>query len=250
LRNTLLTILVVEIHARKQGRCPEIYWNKWMQTFTQIRYQTGNPVLPAAVQVPLQTDSLARLIPVHTEGMTIMRSSTRCRRGLLLLVSCFFATSVMAQPTPAADAKPHTTRHAPKRLKAGKPQLDRSGKVRKGKASYYAKSFAGKKMADGTPMDPNANIAASRTLPLGTKVQVTNLENGRSAVVEIRDRGPYVDGRIVDLSPKVAKKLNMLDDGVAPVVVAPIEVPQADGSIKPGDGALPATELAQEDAAR
>jgi len=180
----------------------------------------------------------------------MMHSSTRCRRGLLLLVSCFFAMSVMAQSTSAADAESHTARHASKRIKVGKPKLDRSGKVRKGKASYYAKSFAGKKMADGTPMDPNANIAASRTLPLGTKVQVTNLDNGRSAVVEIRDRGPYVDGRIVDLSPKVAKKLKMLDDGVAPVVVAPIEVPQADGSIRPGDGALPATELAQEDAAR
>jgi rare lipoprotein A len=221
-----------------------------MQTFTPVHYQTGNPVLPAAIQIASQADLIACLIPVHAGGMIMMRSSTRCRRGLLLLASCFFATSVAAQPTPATDTKPNTAHHAPKRIKVGKPKLDRSGKVRKGKASYYAKSFAGKKMADGTRMDPNANIAASRTLPLGTKVQVTNLENGRSAVVEIRDRGPYVDGRIVDLSPKVAKKLNMLDDGVAPVVVAPIEVPQADGSIKPGEGALPATELAQEDAAR
>jgi rare lipoprotein A len=243
-------MLVTDIHAQKQARCREIYWNKWMQTFTPVRYQTGNPVLPAAVHTASQADSVACLITVHTGGMTMMLPSIRCRHGLLLLVSCFFAMSVMAQPTPAADAKPDTAHHSPKRLKVGKPQLDRSGKVRKGKASYYAKSFAGKKMADGTRMDPNANIAASRTLPLGTKVQVTNLENGKSAVVEIRDRGPYVDGRIVDLSPKVAKKLNMLDDGVAPVVVAPIEVPQADGSIKPGDGALPATELAQEDAAR
>jgi rare lipoprotein A len=177
----------------------------------------------------------------------MIRLSTRCLAVLLLLLSCFCATSALAQ-TPAANAS--ASRHAPKRLKVGKPKLDRSGKVRKGKASFYAKSFAGKKMADGTPMDPNANIAASRTLPLGTKVQVTNLKNGRSAVVEIRDRGPYVDGRIVDLSPKVAKKLKMVDAGVAPVVVEPIEVPQADGSIKPGDGAVPDSELAQEDAAR
>jgi rare lipoprotein A len=111
--------------------------------------------------------------------------------------------------------------------KSRKP-IDRSGKARHGKASYYADSFAGKKMADGTPMDPNANIAASRTLPLGTKAEVINLENGKSEVVEVRDRGPYVDGRIVDVSPKVAEKLDMKEDGVAPVVVRPIELPDDD----------------------
>lgn len=93
-------------------------------------------------------------------------------------------------------------------------------------------------MADGTPMNPHAAIAASRTLPLGTKARVTNLENGKSSVVEIKDRGPYVDGRIVDLSPKIAQQLGMKEQGVAPVEVAPIAVPQADGSMKPGAGAL------------
>lgn len=108
---------------------------------------------------------------------------------------------------------------------SSKKPLDRSGKPRQGKASYYADSFAGKKMADGTPMDPNANIAASRTLPLGTKAEVVNVENGKSEVVEVRDRGPYVDGRIIDVSPKVAEKLDMKEDGIAPVVVRPIELP-------------------------
>jgi rare lipoprotein A len=187
----------------------------------------------------------------------------RVQYGLFLLLGYVMAAASAQEPTAAkakaeaTQAKPvtHKTAHAshkkPHRIQpVSNPKLDRSGKARKGKASYYARSFAGKKMADGTPMNPNANIAASRTLPLGTKAQVTNLENGRSAVVEIRDRGPYVDGRIVDLSPKVAKKLQMVDDGVAPVVVEPIAVPQADGSVKPGDGAVPDSELAQEDAAR
>jgi rare lipoprotein A len=80
-------------------------------------------------------------------------------------------------------------------------------------------------MADGTPMNPHANIAASKTLPLGTKVQVTNLENGKSSTVEIRDRGPYVDGRIIDLSTGVAEKLDMIEPGVVPVEVKPIELP-------------------------
>jgi rare lipoprotein A len=84
-------------------------------------------------------------------------------------------------------------------------------------------------MADGTPMNPNANIAASKTLPLGTVAEVKNLENGKSEVVEIRDRGPYVDGRIIDVSPKVAKELDMKKDGVANVEVKPLEVPQSSG---------------------
>lgn len=129
------------------------------------------------------------------------------------------------------------TASAPKRLKPGKPNLDHSGQPRQGKASYYADMFAGRKMADGTPMDPNSNIAASRTLPIGTKAEVKNLENGKTEVVEIRDRGPYIDGRIVDLTPKTAKKLDMDEKGVVPVVVTPLEVPQPDGSIKRVDAA-------------
>jgi len=111
---------------------------------------------------------------------------------------------------------------------------DRSGKPRQGIASYYHDKFAGRKMADGTPMDPDSNIAASKTLPLGTKAVVTNLENGKSEVVEIRDRGPYVDGRIIDLTPKTAEELGITDQGLARVEVTPIEVPLPDGSIKRG----------------
>ena len=86
-------------------------------------------------------------------------------------------------------------------------------------------------------MNPNANAAASKTLPLGTTARVINLQSGKSAVVRIRDRGPYVPGRIVDVTPKVAEKLELKEDGVAPVEVRPIAVPQPDGSIKPGAGA-------------
>ena len=115
--------------------------------------------------------------------------------------------------------------------------VDRTGKARTGKASYYHRMFAGKKMADGSPMDPHSNNAASKTLPLGTLAMVTNLENGRSAVVEIKDRGPYVDGRIVDVSPWTAAQLGMMDDGVVKVEVAPIAVPLPGGRLKPGEGA-------------
>jgi rare lipoprotein A len=116
--------------------------------------------------------------------------------------------------------------------------LDRSGHERVGKASFYSHKFAGHKMANGKRMNPRRDIAASKTLPLGTKAKVTNLETGRSAVVTIEDRGPYVRGRIVDLSPAAAEKIGLKPKaGIATVAVAPIEVPLPDGSVKAGAGA-------------
>jgi rare lipoprotein A len=122
---------------------------------------------------------------------------------------------------------------------AKKTALDRSGAKRFGKASFYANFFAGRKMADGNVMDPQTNNAASRTLPLGTTAKVTNLETGKSAVVTIQDRGPYVDGRIVDLSPATARQIGITErKGIAKVEVAPIAVPMPDGRIKLGAAAL------------
>jgi rare lipoprotein A len=117
-------------------------------------------------------------------------------------------------------------------------KLDRSGRKRVGKASVYARKFAGRKMADGTPMRPHDDNAASKTLPLGTTAKVTNLETGKAAEVTIQDRGPYVPGRIVDLAPGTAQEIGITPkQGVAPVEVAPITVPQPDGGVRKGDGA-------------
>jgi rare lipoprotein A len=114
-----------------------------------------------------------------------------------------------------------------------KLKLDRSGQKRTGKASFYADHYSGKTMADGTPMRLYSNNAASITLPLGTTARVTNLETGRSAIVTIRDRGPYVRGRIVDLSPATARKIGLeRKQGLAKVEVAPLTVPLSDGTVK------------------
>jgi rare lipoprotein A len=88
-----------------------------------------------------------------------------------------------------------------------------------GDASYYADSFHGKKTATGETFSQNKMTAASRDLPLGTHVTVTNQENGKSVDVKVNDRGPYVDGRVIDLSKKAAEKLDMKHEGVAPVTV-------------------------------
>jgi rare lipoprotein A len=147
------------------------------------------------------------------------------------MLSCCMSSAFAAHEKKSATHHQATSRHT------RDAHLDRSGKARKGEASYYGHRFYKKKMADGTKMNPQSNAAASKTLPLGTKAQVTNLENGKSDVVEVRDRGPYVKDRIVDVSPKTADKLGLKKDGTAPVEVKPIEVPQPDGTVKPGDGA-------------
>lgn len=140
-----------------------------------------------------------------------------------------FADDWAAAPNTQANRDAEKIKHHPP---------DVSGRKRTGQASFYAKEFAGKLMADGAPMDPQGNNAASKTLPLGTTAKVTNLETGRSAVVTIRDRGPYVPGRIVDLSPATARQIGITPrKGIAPVVVAPITVPQPDGKIKLGAAA-------------
>jgi len=124
------------------------------------------------------------------------------------------------------------------------PTLDLSGHKRLGKASFYAQKFAGRKMADGTIMRPQSDNAASKTLPLGTTARVTNLETGQSTVVTIRDRGPYIQGRIVDLSPSTAKEIGIdHKNGVAKVEVAPIVVPLPDGRVKLGAAAADAANL-------
>jgi rare lipoprotein A len=153
-------------------------------------------------------------------------------------------TAAAAQQQAQGPAKPAARADAGQPARIGKAakghKLDHSGRKRVGKASIYARKFVGRKMADGTPMRAHDDNAASKTLPLGTVARVTNLETGQSARVTIQDRGPYVDGRIVDLSPGTADQIGLsLEQGVAPVEVAPITVPQPDGGAKAGDGARP-----------
>jgi rare lipoprotein A len=92
-------------------------------------------------------------------------------------------------------------------------------------------------MADGARFSLDSNIAASRTVPLGTTATVTNLQNGRSALVQVLDRGPRVHSRIMDVAPKVADQLGMRKAGEVPVVIAPIVVSQPNGTVSLGVGA-------------
>lgn len=91
--------------------------------------------------------------------------------------------------------------------------------VESGKASFYADKFIGRKTASGTVFRQNRMTAAHKALPFGTKIKVINLSNGRKVKVRINDRGPFVEGRIIDLTKKAAKRLNMVNAGVVNVEI-------------------------------
>jgi rare lipoprotein A len=91
-----------------------------------------------------------------------------------------------------------------------------------GKASWYGPGFVGRKTASGEVFDDAKLTAAHRSLPLGSKAEVTHLENGKSVRVEINDRGPFSQDRIIDLSRAAARALGMIDEGVARVRVEPV----------------------------
>lgn len=101
--------------------------------------------------------------------------------------------------------------------------------VQEGKASFYGDRFHGRATANGERFDQNRPTAASRDLPLGTTATVTNPENGREIEVRVNDRGPYVGGRVIDLSRKAAEDLEIVDEGVAEVRIEqkPSEQPDA-----------------------
>ncbi|MCO2685138.1 septal ring lytic transglycosylase RlpA family protein [Pseudomonas aeruginosa] len=110
-----------------------------------------------------------------------------------------------------------------KRQLAGCSSLAGSGSADTGEASYYGSRHAGLRTASGERYNPNAMTAAHRTLPFGARVRVTNLDNRRSVVVRINDRGPFRRGRIIDVSRKAAEGLGMIRSGVAPVRIESLD---------------------------
>lgn len=88
-----------------------------------------------------------------------------------------------------------------------------------GKASYYADKYDGRKTSNGEVFRQQKFTAAHKSIPFGTKVKVTNLNNGKTVTVRINDRGPFVEGRIIDLSKRAAGKIDLTQAGVAPVKI-------------------------------
>ena len=101
---------------------------------------------------------------------------------------------------------------------------DHRGYQQRGQASWYGTKFHGRRTSSGEPYDMYAMTAAHKTLPIPSYVEVTNLENGRKAILRVNDRGPFIDGRIIDLSYVAAKKLGVYTTGTARVNVRAIDL--------------------------
>ncbi len=122
------------------------------------------------------------------------------------------SSSKSSTSSSASNMKPYTVFG-----KTYYPSFVSVGEEYNGIASWYGPDFHGKKTANGEMYDMNANTAAHKTLPMNTIVRVTNLNNSKSTVVRINDRGPFVDGRIIDLSFAAGKEVGIDKTGTAPV---------------------------------
>ena len=151
-----------------------------------------------------------------------MRSVDPALSYLVAALACamlFACAQVERAPEPAqpAPVEPAPAAPAPTVPPPAAPPSSgdaAAGTQQRGRISLYGNEFAGKKTASGEPFDPEALTMAHRTLPFGTRVRVTNLENERGVEVVVNDRGPFVAGRIADLSLAAARRLGMIADGV------------------------------------
>lgn len=143
---------------------------------------------------------------------------------LLLAITVIQGCSTLSGPmasVPAPEIAPTSEPVTPRIIDstAPKERETKSPAVITGVASWYGPGFSGKKTATGEIFDETKMTAAHKTLPLGTKAKVTNVKNGKSVEVEINDRGPYAEGRIIDLSQAAAAAIGIVDRGLATVRV-------------------------------
>lgn len=145
------------------------------------------------------------------EGLAVLLSIATLGAGAASGPSSLEAAKVTQPPVTATGGHNNSKTNNPK------SKVSQSRPYQVGTASWYGEQFQGKPTASGEPFDMRDFTAAHPTLPLGTYVKVTNLRNGRAVVVRINDRGPVVDGRIIDLSCNAAQALGFKDRGVQTV---------------------------------
>lgn len=148
---------------------------------------------------------------LHTESRSKLLGFTVVVLALSVIQGCSISgianSSLQNRPDPGEAGSGATPRSVP------------NANVHIGAASWYGPGFNGKKTASGEIFDETKLTAAHKTIPLGSKARVTHLGNGKSVEVLINDRGPYVEGRMIDLSHAAAKALGMIDNGIAKVQV-------------------------------
>jgi rare lipoprotein A len=140
------------------------------------------------------------------------------------IITAFCLVLGMGVPGASVEAKSPRHGHVAKTQPAPGHHL----RTQRGRASFYSARFHGRRMANGQRFSRHSNSAASRTLPLGTRARVKNLENGRTALVVIQDRGPRTRSRVLDVSPHTATELGMRQQGTALVEIIPLALPRGD----------------------
>ncbi len=164
----------------------------------------------------------------------------RILNRVVLFLCCLLAVSACAEKKPGVAQFPESNGQ---RMKASQrpytvngrryePLQSHEGFSQTGVASWYGSDFHGKKTSNGETYDMNAMTAAHKTLPLGVYVKVYNRQNGREAIVRVNDRGPFVKGRIIDLSYAAAKKLGVDIAGTAPVRIEALGYSAGTGGYK------------------
>ena len=136
------------------------------------------------------------------------RGDHRTEFRILAIIFLFTITPGCKRPSVPAESSAHAAAHVSP-LKC----------IQTGTASWYGTNMKGQKTASGEKFDPKALTAASRKFPLGTELNVTNLNNDRNVTVTVNDRGPYSGSRVIDMSGAAAQELGMKKSGLAPVCV-------------------------------
>jgi rare lipoprotein A len=167
-----------------------------------------------------------------------LRSRQTGYSGVAVAALLFFLLVQACATLEPPQRRPPTQPGQPKPYRVNgswyQPLSHARGFEQEGVASWYGRKFHGRKTSNGEVYDMYAVSAAHKTLPLGTYVRVRNLDNNRTLDVRINDRGPFVRGRIIDLSYAAAKALDVVDKGTAPVRITALGAPAA--SSGPGEG--------------
>lgn len=161
-----------------------------------------------------------------------IRNATRISAAAVILLFSLHCT------------KPAVTTQKPARPLEGQPDREDQGYVELGEASWYGSEmdgFEGKPTASGELMDSNLLTCAHKTLPLGSYLEVHNLDNNRRVILRINDRGPFIRGRIVDVSRQAAKELGFLERGKANVRIRSVEKDGRPALMSPVDLSNPLT---------
>lgn len=195
--------------SRVAERINQLYNNSLDANTITVRWQDNQAYSIQVGEEELVTVESETILPDTTQNLEedARQATNRLRR---LLGS--------APPLPEVAGKPEPQ---PPAQVAQVQNIVRSNPLRvlQGMASWYGPGFHGRQSASGERFNQNALTAAHRSLPFGTQVRVTNLNNGRSVIVKINDRGPFSGGRIIDLSAGAARVIGMVRSGVAPVKV-------------------------------